>query len=177
MECIAIVLIVLGMIVSVSVLCSFWNYDIQINSAAFIVFVTLGALFVANVIYDPWEVSEERLINKWEIVAVSDTSVIEGRMLMPIFITTGYIDQKLVYYVYKRDTATEYIREQVDSSAKIVESDEPSLEFYGKVDDGCRTRKWPWWRFVRICKTPELTKKVIKVPKGTIIEEFKLDNG
>ena len=112
------------------------------------------------------------LSKTYEIYSLKDNTKIEGQISGSVFAINGYINQRLVYYVYKKD-GDGYSRTTLNGNAKIFEDTENGG--YVKENWNICPKVYIKQHFFAD-KDPVLVNIEIHIPKGTLIKQFKLDN-
>jgi hypothetical protein len=105
-----------------------------------------------------WELIEES-----ELVALQDNITTQGSF----FLGSGSVDGELKYFFYEKSGQGFKSRSVHSDGVILVESDEARYQEWLKKDD-----KWWYWVFVL---SGSEQKKIIKIPKGTILSNYNLD--
>jgi hypothetical protein len=152
---------------------SFFDY---IGSAVLVILLSI----ICCVISVPFSVPRKEIhIGTEYLVSLQDGKEVEGRITGGIFLTTGYIDMKLVYTGYAR-SGEGFKMISVDANKAVVfqaNNEKPRVDFYNIVFD---MENAYWWQkqIYEILLQPKgwsFTKAEIFIPVGSIIEDFTLD--
>jgi len=115
-------------------------------------------VFIGSKVPQHWEIQKRS-----ELVALQDNINSEGSF----FLGSGSVEGELKYYFYERK-GEGFVANSIHSDGVILlESDEAAYEQWLKKDD-----KWWYWIFVL---SGSEQKTIIKIPKGTILNNYNLD--
>lgn len=156
------------------------SYLSVIFASGFFYLVLFSVIY--GVIQSSYQNNVENLVEKpyktYELLSLNDNKNIDGSLSMMFFVGSGYIGENLYYYFYIKNSETGLIelkKERADREynndiyiKEIKKGEKPKYIKYGYF---IKDNESIWYDPYLVRKT----KSILYIPKGSILNEFKLD--